>query len=451
LLAKGRVELACSAGAQMLELSTETYWRKLQIFCQLFVGQNAAADLGLALLREQGDDDKAFAWAVAALRSDTPPPADLIKGDGIDPLVLATLRKNGRLLPAAALKAGDPNTLLFAAQIASASSPPPAAPEPRPAPVKGKHAKKAPPAPKPETIDELRLTAIERAVDAGVADPATLREAYAGLDLGAVDEDASDKIAIGTARQRAATYQLAAAQTVDGSKAEVIARVLDLTRFKNDGPGMVSTALTYAPMVAGIAPSVDLMWFSSTAVRVLMAYDSVTQRAGETGATRAWLDLIDAPAPAFNEGAKAAARVWPYRRLTQRGGGVIGDVDAWQATLPTEPPGTAMSLRATMLELLNAVGEGVTAADWSPVMTAMADETADTSAMPSVMMWSALSAAAKERRLGEAVALALRLLSADDGAPSPMAAGKAVESLTTVGRTDDARAIALQLALERGI
>jgi hypothetical protein len=47
--------------------------------------------------------------------------------------------------------------------------------------------------------------------------------------------------------------------------------------------------------------------------------------------------------------------------------------------------------------------------------------------------------------------MALRFLGADGGPPAPIAVTRALESLTIVSRGSDARAIALELALDRGL
>ena len=59
--------------------------------------------------------------------------------------------------------------------------------------------------------------------------------------------------------------------------------------------------------------------------------------------------------------------------------------------------------------------------------------------------------AAHEGHAGEAVALGLRFLGADSGPPAPIAISTALQGLAALGRTGDVRAIALELALERGI
>ncbi|MBX6324329.1 MAG: hypothetical protein IRY94_21160, partial [Rhodospirillaceae bacterium] len=56
----------------------DAYWQKSLIFCQLHRGQVREAQLGLELLREQGDDDPAFAALADRLaggRGDVQPPA----------------------------------------------------------------------------------------------------------------------------------------------------------------------------------------------------------------------------------------------------------------------------------------------------------------------------------------------------------------------------------------
>jgi len=462
LLAKNRVDAACSEGAQALVLSTDVYWRQLQTLCQFTTGQNAAAGVTLALLHEQGIEDKAFFWAVDVMQGTiAPPPADLMRGDGsIEPLILAFLRRASYLLPEAVVKAGDPTVLMFAAQIALAPPPPPAPePEAPPAkPAKGKAAKpvKKPPAIKPETLDELRLITVERAVAAGVATPSDLRKAYTALVLDA-DATASDRIAVDTARNRAATYQLAMAQTVAGSRAEVVARVFDLTRFgAGSGPGMVTTALVYAPLIAGLPVSAELYWFAGTATRALIVVDSIYAQRGGTEVpdnTSMWIDLMQMGVGASPDAAKAWAQAWPYVRLSQPAAGTFAreELAAWQATVPAEPPTRPLAARAALLDLMSAVGETVSAADWQSVMAAATDESAMTGAAPPSMLWNGLALAAREGRLGETVALALRFLSSDNGNPAPMATTKALEALTAVERGGDARGIALQLALERGL
>lgn len=461
LLAKGRVDAACGEGTRFQE-QADAGWAKLQVLCQFASGQNGAVAVSLGLLREQGSDDKIFFWATdIAQGNDVPPPAELTRAaanGALDPVVLALLRRAGYLLPKEVIEVGDPTVLLFAAQIAMA--PPPQAPLPDPATVKSTKGKgkKAEKAVRPADTSELRLFTIERAAAAGVIDAEALRVAYATTDLSDDGATASpDSISIDTARQRAATYQLAIAQSAVGSRAEVVARVLDLTRLKAGGtlPDPVLTALVYAPVVMALPRAPDLAWFAGTAVRVLAAADSAAPAPVADSTAAPWLELMQAQALASTSHETAAnfASVWPYGRLTRPGGAPItaDEFAAWQATLPPDPA-RALALRIVALDLLTAVGDGVPAVDWQAAIAAQPwSDGIVTAPAPSSLLWNAIAQAERSGRVGEVTALALRFLGADAGAPASLAATKALESLAIVGRGADARAIAVELALDRGL
>src|SRR5690606_4993466 len=62
LWAADDLDAACAEVAQVADLALQdSYWQKSLIFCQLHQGRDAEAMLGLDLLREQGDEDAAFA------------------------------------------------------------------------------------------------------------------------------------------------------------------------------------------------------------------------------------------------------------------------------------------------------------------------------------------------------------------------------------------------------
>jgi hypothetical protein len=463
LLAKGRIDAACGEGMNAQDQSDAT-WAKLQVLCQLVSGQNSGASLGLALMREQGAEEKVFLWAADVAQGNAQaadsPPAEFVRAAAngtLEPVVLALLRKAGYLLPKAVVDAADPTTLMFAAQAAAAPPPPAPPPEPEAAPVKGKgKAKKAAPPPKPRDTTELRLYTIERAADVGVIDAEAVRTAYAAVNLADADTASStDSIAIDTARQRAATYQLAVAQSVVGSRAEVVARVMDLARLKPVLPSPTLTALIYAPVVMGLPVSPDLAWFAGTAVRVLAAADSAAPTPVADSSARPWLELMQGQAVTL-PGKEAAANfssVLPYTRLTRPGSAPITPEDfaAWQVTLPADPV-RALELRVTALDLLTAVGDGLPAGDMQAAVAAQpAGDSVASGPAPSSLLWNAIGQAERAGRVGEVTALALRFLGADAGRPAPIAVTKALESLSIAGRGADARAIAVELALDRGL
>src|SRR5581483_5349714 len=90
---------ACAAVDAVVDPARQdAYWQESLIFCQLRRGQTREAQLGLDLLREQGDDDAAFvalAGRLSGARGPFQPPAQPT------PLLLA-------MMGAAGIAAADP-------------------------------------------------------------------------------------------------------------------------------------------------------------------------------------------------------------------------------------------------------------------------------------------------------------------------------------------------------
>jgi len=145
--------------------------------------------------------------------------------------------------------------------------------------------------------------------------------------------------------------------------------------------------------------------------------------------------------------------VWPYTRLTRPGSSPVtdGEFAAWQVTLPADQV-RALVLRVAALDLLTAVGDGLPVGDMQAAVAAQSvDDGVTTGPAPSSLLWNAIGQAERAGRIGEVTALSLRFLGADGRPPSPVAVNKALESLAIVGRGADARAIAVELALDRGL
>jgi hypothetical protein len=428
LLVQGKTEAACGETQQALAETPEARWQKVQVLCQFAAGQVSAAGLGLDVLREQGVEDRPFFWAADAMQGKTaPPPQEMtVRGAPLDPLVAAMLRRAGRPLPTEIVDTGDPTALRIGAQLAAAAD---------------KLAANDP------SLD-LRLTTVERAVAAGVADVAVLAALYG--KVGGADPQGG-VIAMETPRQRAYTYQLARAQTVPTAQAEVIARAFDLAAGGRDRDLALLAGQVYAPLAQALTPSADMAWFGATAVRVLLAADLGGTAAAQQ--TRIWIDLIRGMATTSREAAAVDDTLWPYRQLLT-GGDVSRDaLAAWVAGEQDKPPAAALPRRALVLTLIAAVGDALPAAAWEPLIAeGFGLDPGEAAPWPGDVAWSGAVAAARASRLGEGVGLALHLLGRDGGtAPSLLAEVRAIETLAALGRGADARALALNAALARGL
>jgi hypothetical protein len=435
-LVTNRIGPTCTQAQAALNATPDPYWQKVQFFCQMNAEESSAAGLGLALLREQRIDDPTFFWAAEVLGGAQPPlPSSVIK---LDALHFAMLRKAGATLPAniadVQAKITDPATLGWLAAM----------------PVAEEKADKTPAATKRErrrALEEARILIAERAVAYGTAGPDVLREVYRTINIKDPAPPPLTQITAADARGRALLYQSALAQTVPVARAEVIALALDLVRADRGekGPDFSVVGHAYASMIGEMVPTADLVWFSGTATRALIA-------AGMTDKAKAWLDLARNMARSSREAGQIADGLWPLERLIVGGNDPLPPraVLGWMAALPASMPADVMAARGeTLLALLTAAGATPSAADWLPVMGAPPRGDMRYIA-PHIS--NGLELAAKDGRIGEVAALSLVAVGEDSLArSSPSSLQHVIGALRAAGRDDDARALALEAALAFGL
>jgi hypothetical protein len=141
--------------------------------------------------------------------------------------------------------------------------------------------------------------------------------------------------------------------------------------------------------------------------------------------------------------------LWPVERLLSPTEGRMpaGAVRSWAVTVP-EVMRTAH--RETLLNLFIAVGETVSPGDFPQALGDGAADQDAPSARPAVL--NGLTLAARGKRVGEVAALSLIALGEDGPARASTATlQKVTESLMAAGRDADARALAVEVALIRGL
>jgi len=434
LLIEGNTDAACNEAQAALARRPDAHWQKLLVYCQFVSKQTSAAQLGLSLLREQGEDDPLFYWAADVLQGAKPPlPASFA---GISPLELAMLRTAALPFPDALVNSDDPTTIRLAASVAVVQT----ATFPEDKKISAEEKKQ-----QLRQQQDARLLTAERAVVLGVLNPAALAELYAKLDL---SQDPSPvPLADATAenvRTRARMYQLAQSQTVPTAKAEVIARVINLARAEKGQKGLdlVTVGRVYAPMLAEFQPSPELIWFAGPAARGLLA-------AGQSDKAKAWIDLANQMARGSIEAANVANSLWAIEHIMSSNGARLTPqaLRAWQASIP---PAQAATLREGLLNLLTSLGDTVTADQWLSIVGAPV--TAATAPNTPPYVWHGLSLATRQDRVGDVGALSLIALSeAGPHRVAPLTLGKVIESLMVAGREADARALATEAALVQGL
>ena len=431
-LITGRVGDACGDTRVALSRAPDIHWQKMQVFCHLVNGQTSAADLGLSLLREQQADDATYFWAAELMRGGKPDSPVTLGAP--TPLLIAMLRVANVPAPDVLIRSGDATAFGVLAAL--------------PHPEQEAGGDKRSDAEKQEmhrAAAEAQMLLAERAVSVGTLPPERLRTLYRELAIDEGEAPSLSEISSTDVRGRARLFQSALAQTVPTARAEVIAHALEIARadMGGTGPSLSTVGMVYAPLMAGIAPSADMIWFAGAATRGLLA-------AGEADGAREWLELVRTMARTSGEALSLADGLWPLERLLTPGAkGRLPTpaMEAWAASVSDD---VAAQGREILLNLFTAFGDPVTTADWQSVMDSRRIVEHGPSVAPHI--WNGMSLAAGERRVGESAVLALIALG-DEGPAfaAPETLAKVIATLMAAGREQDARALAVEAALALGL
>lgn len=407
---------ACAQARELVRRDDAPYWDKAQIFCRALAGQHDAAALGVALLRERGGmrDDPSFLVLLRALAGE--PDVELASLRHPTALHLAMLQTARLTVPEDAVETASPAIARAIAYIANAPL-------------------------------ELRLRAAERAEAMGALPTKTLIDFYARVPF--TPEDLANPLsraeAGGGSMTRALLYQSVEKQVVPAARAEVLRAIWRLGRETDGWSGFATASRVVREALLGLRPSPELVSIAGDATRALFA-------TGQPTAARAWLDLAEAQSGANAEAAATVTSLWPIAKLAD----VQGDLPWDEARLTRwwdVQEGMAEPMRreraAALFGLLGALGEDVPA---SAQLLLLNGPTHEWTRAPSSALWAQLDAAAMAGRTGETVLLALVTLDwSATNQPTPLTLSLAVSALYRVGLVTEARAVALAVALGRGL
>lgn len=457
-LVQGDIDSACAEAGAQLNRSSDPYWQEVFAFCQLSNGNTAAAFLTIDLLRETGVDSPAFFWAAEIMAGNRP-----ITPNGLttlSPLQLAMMRSTGRPFPPQLVRQGDPTLLRVLAE-----SEPLFIIEDDAAIMEERF----------RAALDTRLLAAERGVALGSVDPEVLRNLYraevfiedvlagvatqaAAAQANAIFVTPSDSpvepvetedldlgdLPVDMVLARARLFKLAEAQVIPTARAEVISRAIDFARADGgrNGPDVGTMGLIFAPLLKGMEPSGDLDWFAGNAARALLA-------AGELEAGRAWLELTRLYARTSIEAAAVSAAMWPVERQFQPTFTNRFTPLRFKRWEETRPPGRIMEDKSLVLSTLTALGETVTNEDWMDLMGRQVRRSSD---LPMPQIWNGLVNASENGRVGETALLALIALGENRlSEVSPVVLSHVMQALMRVGLEQDARQLAVEAAIMRGL
>jgi hypothetical protein len=373
------------------------WWDQALVACQVLTGAYDQANLGLSALRDQkATRDPVFEALIEAILGHR---GKVDKLPDPTPLRMTLLAAAKLPLPADVLANAGPAALAVWA-----------------------------------TSDKVpitaRLAAAEKAEAFGALPPAGLGLLYGAV--GARPEEQGALLKSGKLpddpRSRAILYDLA---RTNGPGAMRVAALAPLIADARRRGAFVPLARLVAPLVAELQPAPEFQSFAGDAARVLLA-------ARDNDHAAPWVDLAGRPElRVIDDFAQASGN----EDNTQP---PLGDaIAALSALDPTAAPHQADLL----VSLAAALGEPLGGIDSAGLLRA-----AHQGMLPNGALWLDQQQAAKAGRIGETVLTTLLLASAGDRlSGEPIVLAHAIAGLEAVGLDADARAIAVEAALDAGI
>jgi hypothetical protein len=387
------VARGCRAVQDGIARQRGAWWDRALIACQALAGDQAKASLGLSLLREEkAPADPTFDALIDSLRGHA---TKLQKLPDPSPIRVALVAAAKLPLPADAVAAADLPTLREWATN--------------------------------DAVPALqRLAAAERAALLGALPPQALADLYAKVEFKPEEIGAAIKQnkAPETPRDRALLFAVARTGPAQTVRAKALGALLADGRKRGS---FATIARVVTPLLADLPPSAALAALAPDATRAFYV-------AGEAEPAAQWLAVADP---------KSAPALALIARLALGEAGPAHDVDALKATL-SDLVRRAPDKATLAVTLLGAF------ADPAAQDIVLDNSYAGKSANATLMLNLVQAAAAKH--LGETVLVALIVLRSDDRlTQNPLALAQAAGSLRAVGLESEARALAVEAALDAGI
>ena len=419
-LLTGNLQRACAQARDAARSANDAYWLKLLAYCRATSGDSGGASLALDLLRDGGDTDPLFQKLFDALppNGKTPdkPRTGVIKSlPNPAPLYLSMLQTINHPIPSDALDDASP-LVLTAIATASNASP------------------------------QLRAQAAEMAAAMGALPVSDLIKAYAAQSFSAkqknnvkaAGDDQADSQPLGM------LYQMTVSEPDPKQRAELLRTVWNVGQ-KVGAYEMIAKANLAATKSLPVGP--DLIGYSADIARALLV-------AGEKDQALAWYNMARTTAASRNAaGLRAVLDMWPLVQLadTKREQTWSPDVvSLWWNSQQVVSAEEKVAKADLLFAALDGLGYSITDDEWqwllAPPLTSAGMTT------PSLALTRDLAAASKNHRKGETVMMALIALGKDPlKSASPAVVGKVVEALKAVGLESEARALALEIAVARGL
>ena len=419
------VDGACIAANRYVQSYDDPEFQKAQILCKLKAQDLDTAIVGLSVLRDSGHADPGFFALMDGIIAGAIP-------ENIEIAAPSAILLTGYELVGAPLPEGFAASPSFGILRAVSASP---------------------------VADlSLRLRAAEQAEAVGAIDATYLSALYGEIQF--KPEDVANALSVAQKidgpRGRALLFQAVQAQSVPAAQAAVIKSALDLTRGT---PLYATMARVFLPFLESIVPSPELSFVAADAGRALIV-------AGRTDRALQWLTITARRAASADE-KSAALSLWALARVAGIENPIVpwdpNRLTAWIAAEAGRDVRAAPSKALGLFAVLESLGDAIPAQAWFAYVQAA--DRRDRSlleagnALPEVPddergighTMAARSAAAFDRA-GETVLNAvLAFASLDPGVAPLSSVSGTLEALVAVGLETEARTLALEASIGRGV
>lgn len=402
---------ACGRASIGTRESDDPFWQQLLVVCQAFAGQASAAELGLSLMRDLGQVGPTYDRLVSSIIYEQP--AVLERPPRADPLLQILFNRAGATLDEDAMSslASMPVDSLQHMLVA------------------------------PHLDEETRITIAELLASNAAVSGHAIRELLGGISF-TEEQSASPLTAAGgldAIRALALLYQTSVTQQIDTAKAEAVAAAI--TRARDEGL-FEATARAFVPVVQSIPARADLVWFAEDAARILIM-------TGDADAARGWVAIIRSAALLDAQVANAQVRLSPLMHLAGLGQRpfLVEEMEAWLQSVSDQPQGRERA--AVVFTLLDAIEPGASTPLW-PLMGGRAGTRGGVGA--DLAIWHRLANASLAEAPGLTVLLAVHLVGRSSLTEAdPLVMQHVIRGLVNVGLVAEARSLALEMAVTRGL
>jgi len=403
---------ACEQVREQIGSSDDIYWQRALIFCQSKNNEIEAASLGLDLLRESGDATDTFASLINRMNGFRSPKLTSLSTPSL--LLVVMFRHLGIDIPQDGINTNNPALLRL---IAGAEG----------------------------SDIALRLKAAEKAEAIGALPAASVGALYEKVKFTSdqVAEPVSQSLKEKPPLGRALLYQATLSENLPIARAEVLATALRSSQETGSFPTMARVLL---PAIRTIFASPEFAWFANDAGRAFFTESAHWEEAHK------WYELALSQRDNNRDAFEAAVNLWPLIALTDSRDTVNSEMlDLWWSTKGNGDSISPDNYRKANLlfTLLASLGYKIPDNHWDRLMSGPLSEP---SSVMSPALYHALRSATDGGRVGEVVLLAtLAFATVKPEHESFITLGEIISALHTVGLTEEAKAIAIEMALVAGL